>query len=454
MSATASGPRRAPGPKGHWLLGSLPERRDDPLGLYSRGRAQHGDVVRYRFGPIALHLISHPDGIKHVLVDNAANYIKGRVFDDLRPLLGNGLVSSEGDFWKRQRRLAQPSFHRERLAALAEQMVDVADATLASWAPRVGSELDVAEEMTRLTFSIVGRTLFSVDWSGDAREAREYFDAANTGVMDRALSVLKAPLFVPTQKNRRLNGSIAALDGIVRDLIAGRRSQAPAHPDLLSTLMEAADADSGERMTDAQLRDEVVTLMFAGHDTTSSALAFAFHLLARHPQWRAQLEDEVDTVLQGKRPSAADVPRLTRCTLALQETMRLYPPAWLLIREALEDDVIGGFHIPRKTLIGISPHVVHRHPDLWDEPDTFRPERFLPEAVARRPKHAYLPFGAGQRQCIGSNFAMLEATLVLARVLQTYRLERVGDAPLDLEALITLKPKGPMPMRLEVRSGR
>jgi hypothetical protein len=208
-TASTTSPRIAPGPKGHWLTGSLKDRRDDPLGIYLRGRAQFGDVVRYRFGPFVLHLISHPDGIKHVLVDRAANYLKGRLFDDLRPLLGNGLVSSEGDFWKRQRRLAQPSFHRERIAALGDQMLDLTDALLAEWTQGGEHQVDLAEEMTRLTFSIVGRTLFSTDWGGELREARACFDIANAGVTDRALAAIKAPLFVPTPKNRRLNRALS-----------------------------------------------------------------------------------------------------------------------------------------------------------------------------------------------------------------------------------------------------
>jgi cytochrome P450 len=435
--------RLPPGPRGHWLLGSLPERRSDPLGLFLRGREQYGDVVRYRMGPLSLFQLSHPDAVKHVLVDNVQGYRKTSLMQRLRPALGQGLLLSEGGLWMSQRRLAQPAFHRERLALLTTTMTEVIGATLRRWESHVAGEqpFDLAAELMRLTLALAGRVLFSTDLSGAADEVSRAVALGLEEVTRRVLSLFPAPLCLPLAGNGRLRAALRVMDRVVLGLIAQRRQGGnPAH-DVLSLLMEARDEDTGAGMSDQQLRDEVMTLLLAGYETTSNALAWTFSLLHQHPEVEARLAHEVETVLGGRTPTFLDLPRLSYATRVFEEALRLYPPVWLFSRVAREEDEVGGYTIPRGTLVLLVPYVIHRHPDFWERPEAFEPDRFLPEHSASRPRFAWMPFGGGQRMCIGHALARMEAQLILAMTLQRYRFRVVPGHPVEPHPLVTLRPR-------------
>ena len=429
--------------EGHWFWGSLLERRKHPLRLFLDAHARHGETVRFRMGP-AINVLSltNPEHVKHVLVDAAGKYHKGAGLDRARPILGEGLLTSEGSFWMRQRRLAQPAFHKDRVAGFAQTMVAATQEMLSRWEAREGQPFDVNGEMMKLALTIVARTLFSTDVAGDAEQVGRALTVAMEEVNRRMLTYFVLPDFVPTQRNRAFREAIATLDAIIFRFIGERRAGKTRGDDLLSMLLEAKDADSGEQMNDRQLRDEVMTLFLAGHETTANALSWLWYALSRSPEVEARVHAELDQVLADRVPTADDVQRLRYLGWTLQETMRLHPPAWILARQPLEEDVIDGIGVPpsRFLFVMMCPFLIHRNPRLWPEPDRFDPERFSPENVSRRPKLAYLPFGAGQRMCIGNSFALLEATLVAALVARRYRLELVPGQNIEPEPLITLRP--------------
>jgi cytochrome P450 len=440
-----------PMPPGHWLWGHLPERESDPLGLYLRARQSLGDVVRFRMGPIYVEQLTHPDHVKYVLADAPARYTKGPIFHKTRPLVGNGLITAEGDFWKRQRRLAQPSFHRERLTGLGGVMTQTAAEVLEQWEPRVkaGEPVPVFTEMMRLTLLVVVRALFGVDVAEHTRELGEAFTTALEVTNERIISPLpyKPWLYrIPTQKNLAFQRAMVPLNRIVEGIIAQRRAQGGEREDLLGMLMAARDADTGDSFDDVQLRDEVMTLLLAGHETTATALAWTFHLLEKNPEQEALLHEEVDRVLGGRVPTLEDVPKLRYTSCVFEEALRLYPAIWAIPRVAEEEDVVSGYRIPKGDLVLLVPYVTHRHPDFWPDPERFEPTRFLPENSKQRPRWAYLPFGGGQRQCIGNNFAMMEAQFILAMVAQRFSLRGVSGAPVIAEAHVTLRPRGTLPM--------
>lgn len=451
--------RRPPGPTGNWPVGVMPQFRADALGALVRWRQQYGDALRFRF---FLHFygyaFTHPDHVEHILVDNNRNYRKEPAPGNeiLRPLVGNGLLTSDGDFWLRQRRLAQPAFHRRRIGGFASTMTGAAAQMLERWAAfgDRGEPWDLSEEMMRLTLEIAGRTLFSVDLTGEAETIGDAFVAASQKLIDYSTipygSLLLRLPWMPGVAGVKQN--VAALDQVVNGLIAERRARRRRgegeHVDLLDMLMDARDEETGTGMTDAQLRDEVMTIMLAGHETTALALSWTFYLLAQHPEVRERLEVEVDAVLGGRVPDMDDTTALVYTTQVIEESMRLYPPAYILSRYTVEDDVVGGYDLPAGSILTLSPYVTHRHPDFWPEPERFDPDRFTPEQVASRPRFAYFPFGGGPRQCIGNRFALTEAILILAMVTQRYRLELERGHPIALEPLITLRPKHGIKVRL------
>jgi cytochrome P450 len=429
--------------------------RADPLGFLSTARREHGDVVELRILVWRAVLVSHSDGVRHVLQERHTAYSKDNVdYRMLKPVLGEGLVTSDGDFWRRQRRLIQPAFHRERIAALGTLMTERTALMLERWAPLAaeGAVVDVAAEMSRLALDIVARALFRVDVASTMDRIGEAVTILNRHTTDRfdspiGLLLAGIPPILP-----RARRALRALNEVVYGIIAEHR-RGERDGDLLSSLLELRDEETGQGMSDRQLRDEVMTLLLAGHETTANALAWTWHLLARHPQATECLHAELAAVLGDRLPSVADLPRLPWTRMVLEEAMRLYPPAWLISRAAKEDDVIGGFHVPRGATVMLSSWVTHRHPGLWDDPERFEPERFAPERVAARPRFAYFPFGGGPRLCIGSGFAMTEAQLVLASVASRYRLESVPGHEPHLEPLVTLRPRDGLPMRLQPRGG-
>ncbi|MGA9521473.1 MAG: cytochrome P450 [Myxococcaceae bacterium] len=449
VTATAElGERIAPGPRGHFLLGSLPDVRRDILGFMHALPETYGEVVRFRLGPETVHLVRRPEHVKHVLLDNHRNYSKDtHGFRALRRILGNGLLTSDGEFWLRQRRIAQPAFHRKHIEGFASLMTHAAGEILEGWVSfaRSGEAFDVAEEMTRASLRIVGRTLLGTDITAQADAVADAVTVVLHDANRRLSQLFPMPDFVPTPYNRRFRAARATLDEIVLGMISQRRAK-PIEGDLLGMLMAARDEETGEGMSDTQLRDEVMTLFLSGHETTAGALTWTFYLLSKNPSARQRLLEEVATVLQGRTPTAADMPSLPYTTRVLQESMRLYPPAWTVTRRAIDRDTLGGYDVPAGTFVFLSPMVTHRHPEFWPDPESFDPDRFLPERFSSLPKQAYFPFGAGPRGCIGNGFAMLEAQLVLACVSQRYQLELVPDHPVVLEPLVSLRPKHGMVM--------
>lgn len=446
-------PPFAPAP--HWFWGHLRERREDPLRLFLALHREHGETVRVRMGPmVTLLSLSNPDHVKHVLVDQPGRYHKGAGLDRARPLLGNGLLTSEGSFWMRQRRLAQPAFHKDRVQGFARTMTDAAGALLATWEASAGGERDLHEDMMTLALTVVARTLFSSDVTADTGRIGRALTVALEEANRRMLSLAPRPGFFPTARRRAFDAARATLDGIILRLVAERRRGETRGDDLLQMLLDAKDADTGEQMTDAQLRDEVMTLFLAGHETTANALTWTFLLLAQHPEAEARLHQELDDVLGGRHPTVEDLPRLPYLGWVLNESMRLYPPAWVLARQARVPDEVAGVRIPASRLffVVMSPWVIHRNPRLWPDPDRFDPLRFSPEQSAGRPKLAYLPFGAGQRMCIGNGFALMEASLVLATLAQRFQPRPLPGAQVQFDPLITLRPKDGLRVRLHSRA--
>ena len=436
----------APGPRGHFLFGVGQEATRDPIRFYMRMRRDYGDVVRMRTLPgFHWHLVSHPEGIERVLQTNQQNYPKGWLFNKpLSLLVGQGLLTSEGEFWRRQRRLAQPAFHRQRIHALGQTMTAAAEIMLERWRgfEKEGRPFNLAAETTRLTLQIAGLTLCGVDLSAEASRVGSALAVTFEHLNHRMMYPWALPEVIPTRRNRRFLRARRLLDGVVYGVIRERRRRNEDTGDLLSMLLLARDEETGEGMSDEQLRDEVMTILIAGHETGAAALAWAWALLAQHADVEEKLRAELARVLGGRTPTVADLPALPYTKMVFDEVLRLYPPAWGLLRQAKGDDEIGGYRIPARSPVTVVQYVTHRHPDFWDEPEKFDPERFTPERVAARPKFAYFPFGGGSRQCIGNSFALMEAQLALATVAQHFRPRLAGGQTVEEDPTFTLRPRG------------
>jgi cytochrome P450 len=435
----------------------MPELEHEPLEWLGLMARTYGDVVRFRFGLERSNLVLHPDGIRHVLQENHPNYHKSIDYKNLKPMFGEGLVTSEGELWKRQRRLAQPAFHRQRLGATVsvmtrrtDEILQRLDAFAAS-----GEAFDLHAQMSALALLIVSEVLFGADLSGDVALVGPEVSRILEILTHRMRTLWQlVPIWVPTPKSIRFHRSRALLDRIVNGLIAARRQRAdgPDREDLLAMLMEARDADTGAGMSDRQLRDEVMTLFLAGHETTANALTWTFMLLAGAPSVEARLHAEVDEVLGGRAPGFEDLPRLGYTSRVIDESLRLYPPAWVVTRAALAPDAIGGFRIDTGDNLLLSQYLTHRHPDFWERPEEFDPDRFLPERSAGRPRFAYFPFGGGPRQCIGNQFALMEAAAVLSRIAQRFQISLVPEHKIELDPSITLRPKNGVQVRVRRRA--
>lgn len=446
-------PALPPGPRGVPLLGSVREALRDPLGLFFDGTQRHGDIVHFRFLRLHYVLLDEPDAIRHVLVENAKAYVKSRNYVGLRTILGNGLLTSEGELWRHQRKLAQPAFHRERLGGFLDTMVRCTRDMLDRWERELGPRtFDAHAEMTRLAFRIAGLTLLSAELDGEAKEIGDALTIGLHWANAHAESFIKLPPEWPTPANRRMQRAVGAFDRMIFRIIDEREREGP-KPDLLSMLLDAKDEVTGERMSRQQLRDELITLVAAGHETTANALSFAFYLLSKHPEAWRMVVDEARQVLGDRPMELSDLARLPYVQRVVQESLRLYPPVWIFERDALEEDTAGPYRIPKGAIVGVSPYVLHRNPRYWDNPEGFDPDRFLPEAEKARPRYTYLPFGAGPRICIGNQFALMEMAVVLATVAQRCRLELTPGFELTLDPSVTLRPKHGIPMRAVPRAG-
>lgn len=449
MSTAAPVPRPRqppPGPPARRGFSHIRAFREDALTFLLGLAREHGDVVRFHLGPQPLIFVSSPEAVRHVMQDNARNYTKQTPgFDVVRELLRQGLLTSDGELWIRQRRLAQPAFHRQKLAGFGRLMMEAAVERAEAWAPEIGTgkPLDVSGEMMRLALRMAGDALFgTTDVLRAANEIRDALDVVLAYAHNRITKPLTLPRSVPTPFNLKVNRAVAALDGVVFSVIEQRRREPKPREDLLAMLMEATDADTGERMGDAQLRDEVMTLLLAGHETTANTLSWTWYMLSMHPMVRRTLQAELASVLGGRPPTVEDMPKLVYTRMVIDEVLRLYPPAWVFSRSPLQDDEIGGFHIPKGGFVVISPWVTHHHPKFWENPTGFDPERFRPERAAAQPRFAYFPFGGGPRLCIGQGFALMELVMAIATLAQRMNLDLIPDRPVVPEFSITLRPRG------------
>jgi cytochrome P450 len=439
------------GPKGHLIRGNLPEYIEDPLGYLMNAARQFGDVVRLRFFNIPVWVLNNPQHIESVLVTNNRCFIKPLDFrmPFFRGIFGNGLLTSEGDFWLRQRRLAQPAFHRNRIADYGRVMVEYAEQMLETW--REAETRDMHREMMVLTLRIAIKTLFSVDADRDVALMSTLSNEL-IGMFELQESPLwLAHNYLPTPANRRFGRGIKRLDEYIYGIIGQRRQNGEDTGDLLSMLLDARDED-GSRMNDKQLRDEVMTLFLAGHETTALALSWTWYLLSRHPEVETRLLAELKTILGGRAPQVDDLPELKYADAIIKESLRLYPPAWAFGRQAVQDCEIAGYRVPKGRQVFFFPWVVHRDPRYFEDPEEFRPERWFDEKTKQLHKYAYFPFSGGPRICIGNSFAMMEAVLVLATVAQKYRLKLVPNQTVEPWPVFTLRPRNGIRIVLEKRA--
>lgn len=455
MTAVASvsqSQRQAPGPGTIPFLLSLPQFRRDPLKGFFRSVEQYGDVVRYR-SLWTTHQLTNPADIQYVLQTNVANYRKGRDYQILKSSLGEGLLISEGELWQRQRKMTQPSFQSHKVGSFVRIMAEHTEKLVHRWKRYAVEQraFDVVPELMHLTLNIASQALFTTNLDSEIEVIREALEVGREYSVDRAWSIIRLPEEIPTPRNRRYSNALKKFHRIVDQMIAARRGAHEHVADLLTMLMEARD-ERGEAMSDRQLRDEVATLLTAGHETTSLALSWACYLLARHPEVVDRICAEMQ-FLNGRAPAYEDLFRLKYTRMVIEEIMRLYPPVWVLSRTAIENDEISGYHIPAGSEILIFPYITHRHPKWWSEPDKFCPERFSPENSSGRPRGAYLPFGAGPRTCVGLNFAMTEIQVVLAILLQHFCLKPASENDVVyLDPSVTLRPLPGVRVNLKIKN--
>jgi cytochrome P450 len=439
-----------PGPKSVFPVITVFAFRRDPVKFLMNLADRYGDLAHFRLGPQSLFLLKNPDHIRDVLVTHNRNFMKGEGLQRAKRFLGEGLVTSEGDFHLRQRRLTQPAFHRQRIAGYAATMVEYAARMRDQW--KAGAELDVAREMMRLTLAIAGKTLFDADVEGEADEIGEALTTTFQEFNRMSLPFARLLDRLPLPAKRRFREARERLDSTIYRIINERRASGEDRGDLLSMLIQSRDEEGdGTGMTDKQLRDEAMTIFLAGHETTANALTWTWYLLSQHPEIEARFHAEVDDVLKGGRPAAEDFPRLRYTEMVFAEAMRLYPPAWVISRRALGDYQIDGYAIPARSLLVMSQYVTHHDARFFPDPFRFDPERWRPEARESRPKFSYFPFGGGPRVCIGESFAWLEGALVLATIAQRFKMRLAPDQRVELRPIITLRPKYGMRMILEAR---
>lgn len=444
--------RLAPGPQGSRLLGNMPAlMRKGVFRFVLDAWHTYGDVFHMRLGSMYSYVLTRPEQVKYVLAAHRRNYSKGIGYRNVRAgVMGKGLLTSEGEFWQRQRKLIQPLFTARAVTQYADEMIRTVQDMLARWQPRAerGETLDIAEEMAHLTLSIIGRTMVSLDVGDNSlavgRACREVLDHMSNRRSPRAIITRK----LPTPAKRRYQAAVLTLDTAVHQIIQERRTRQERPADLLTRLIDARDEETGEGMSDQQIHDELLTIFFAGHETTAVALTWVWYLLASHPELEKKLHVELATTLGGRTPTVDDLARLPYTRMVFEEAMRLYPPVWSFPREALEDDEMDGYQVPAGTLMLLCPYITHRHPDLWERPDEFEPEHFSQERTAARPPYVYYPFGAGPRTCLGNHFAMLEGQLILAMVAQRYHLRSTPGFTAKPAAGVTLRPARGMPMTL------
>jgi cytochrome P450 len=451
INAPGNRPGKAPFVSGGApLVGNLPEYVKDRLGLLRRMAAM-GDVVALRFGPFPGILFNRPEHVQSILIEHAYDFDKGvAIHNTFRPVVGNGIFSSEGDFHRHQRKLIAPPFQPRHIASYAEIMGQYGEQIQQIWPD--GGEVDINHEMTKLTLSIIGKVLFDADVFTEADELGAAIGTTLEYVSYRLSQVFAPPYNWPLPRNRRTRKAVQTLRTALQGFIDERRAHPSERNDLLSILLQARDED-GQPMSDEQVMAECLTLFGAGHETTATALTWTWYLLCQHPEIYRRVQQEVDSVLQGRTPTYADLARLPYCLQVFKESMRLYPPAYAMGRRALHDMEIGGYQVLKDQVVLIAPYTLHRRAEHFPEPEKFDPERFTPEREKQLPRHAYLPFGAGPRVCIGNYFAMLEGHLLLATLAQRVTFALTSDQPpiVDLTHHLTLRPAGEVNVKVTGR---
>lgn len=440
------------GPKGLPISGNLLSFRKDPLRFLREAQQQYGDVVHIRFGPSRhVYLISDPDMIKEVMLTKQDSFMKAKGLQTAKAVVGEGILTSEGEKHIRQRRLMQPSFRKDRIARYSEAMVELTDSMLQSWAD--GQTREIAEDMMELTLSIITKTMFGAAMSEGFEEIGRAVEVGMKYISNKATSFIDLPESFPTKSNKEFKEASQTLDRTIYDIIQQRRQYPDTgREDLLSKLLAARDEEDGAGMNDRQLRDEVMTIFLAGHETTANTLSWTWYLLSQNPEAERKFHQELDTVLQGRKPVYEDLDRLPYLQQVIWESMRIYPAVWAVNREVVREVEIGGHTFEKGDTVMMSQYVMHRNPKYYQDPDQFIPERFEGDLLKKIPQYAYFPFGGGPRICIGNHFALMEASLILARIGSEYKLRMAPDhAPVEPEPLITLRPKYGLKMIVEQR---
>ena len=444
------GGRRIPGPQGQPFLGSIREIQRDNVQAFMDAWLEYGDIVHFR-GPLTINLLVHPDYVERVLRDNVANYPRPEfVTDKLKSIVGKGLVAAEGERWQNARRVAQPAFTPDLVKNYGETMIQTTGEMLDRWSAYAegGRPLDVKSEMMHISLANLATALFDFD----LREALDHIEPAVAFALahtNRRLTSPVDPQRLPLPSSKRFVQTLAGLNELIYKIIGEHRRAQNGTEGFFKLLLESQDPETGRPISDERARDEVIGFFIAGHETVSSALTWTFYLLSQNTESWRRLKEEVDTVLGGRTPTVDDVPNLKYVEYVLLEAMRLYPPIFVLMRRAVDDDEMGGYRIPKGSTVVLCPYVTHRHRDYWDNPEGFDPERFTPERAAHLPRMAYFPYGGGPRKCIGNTFAALEMPLVVAMVAQRYRPNLVPGQTVFPEPAISLRPRDPVLVRLE-----
>jgi cytochrome P450 len=432
-------------------LAGISAMRRDQLGFLERAVRAHGDIFRLRLGGLPMVMVNHPAYIQHVLVDAHTNYDKDNfLYRATQTVLRDGLIANAGgETWRAHRRLMQPSFHRGNVPAFTGSMTELTAQLLRAWEPKADSDavVDITADVADLALKIVLRSLFGVDADSRSRDFEQNFLEVNAIAGD----FFRFP-FPPLGWRPRLRALIRRMDAFVAQLIRDRLAEQSDRQDLFTLLLNAMDEETGGGLTDEQLSSEILAMIIAGYETSSNSISWIFYQLARHPEIQDRVQAEVDEVLGGRTPTADDLPRLTYTRMVIDETLRMFTPAWQTMRSAIAEDSIGGYRIPRGSNVYLNLYTFHRHPEFWPDPDRFDPERFAPEQVAARPRNVYQPFGSGPRHCVGKHFALAELHLITAMLAQSFRVVRPeGQPPVGFAPLITLHPKGGIHLRLQRR---